>query len=82
MCMARNIPDACSSLKSNKWERSRLVGVEVQGKTLGIIGLGKGNQKSYRKQRILMQKHANMLLNSWLDRGSPGQRVGHERQRR
>ncbi|EZF35165.1 phosphoglycerate dehydrogenase [Trichophyton interdigitale H6] len=41
MCMARNIPDACSSLKSNKWERSRLVGVEVQGKTLGIIGLGK-----------------------------------------
>ncbi|EFQ96880.1 D-3-phosphoglycerate dehydrogenase [Nannizzia gypsea CBS 118893] len=41
MCMARNIPDACSSLKSNKWERSRLVGVEVKGKTLGIIGLGK-----------------------------------------
>ncbi|KAM5466662.1 hypothetical protein MauCBS54593_005919 [Microsporum audouinii] len=41
MCMARNIPDACSSLKSNRWERSRLVGVEVHGKTLGIIGLGK-----------------------------------------
>ena len=42
MSMARNIPDACSSLKAGKWERSRLVGVEVKGKTLGIIGLGKG----------------------------------------
>lgn len=42
MSMARNIPDGCSSLKGTKWERSRLVGVEVKGKTLGIIGLGKG----------------------------------------
>ena len=41
LSMARNIPDACSSLKNGKWERSRLVGVEVKGKTLGIIGLGK-----------------------------------------
>ena len=42
MSVARNIPDGCSSLKAGKWERSRLVGVEVKGKTLGIIGLGKG----------------------------------------
>ncbi|PGH11070.1 phosphoglycerate dehydrogenase [Helicocarpus griseus UAMH5409] len=41
MSMARNIPDGCASLKGGKWERSRLVGVEVNGKTLGIIGLGK-----------------------------------------
>ncbi|OJD13861.1 phosphoglycerate dehydrogenase [Emergomyces pasteurianus Ep9510] len=41
MSIARNIPDGCSSLKNGKWERSRLVGVEVKGKTLGIIGLGK-----------------------------------------
>ncbi|KKZ60229.1 phosphoglycerate dehydrogenase [[Emmonsia] crescens] len=41
LSMARNIPDGCSSLKDGKWERSRLVGVEVKGKTLGIIGLGK-----------------------------------------
>ena len=41
LSMARNIPDACASLKAAKWERSRLVGVEVKGKTLGIIGLGK-----------------------------------------
>lgn len=42
MAMARNVPDACASLKDGKWERSRLVGVEVKGKTLGVVGLGKG----------------------------------------
>ncbi|RHZ44259.1 D-3-phosphoglycerate dehydrogenase [Aspergillus thermomutatus] len=41
MAMARKIPEACSSLKSGKWERSKFVGVEVKGKTLSIIGLGK-----------------------------------------
>ncbi|KAK7887976.1 hypothetical protein LTR67_009370 [Exophiala xenobiotica] len=41
MSMARNVPDACASLKAGKWERSRLVGVEVKGKTLGVVGLGK-----------------------------------------
>ena len=41
MSLARHIPDGCASIKSGKWERSRLVGVEVQKKTLGIIGLGK-----------------------------------------
>ncbi|MCJ1387622.1 hypothetical protein MMC18_000465 [Xylographa bjoerkii] len=41
LAVARNIADACSSLKDGKWERSRFVGVEVKGKTLGIIGLGK-----------------------------------------
>ena len=42
LAVARNIPDGCSSLKDGRWERSRLVGVEVKGKTLGVIGLGKG----------------------------------------
>ncbi|KAJ5136684.1 hypothetical protein N7448_005238 [Penicillium atrosanguineum] len=41
MSMARKIPEACASLKDGKWERSKFVGVEVKGKILGIIGLGK-----------------------------------------
>ena len=41
LAVARNVPDGCSSLKAGKWERSRLVGVEVKNRTLGIIGLGK-----------------------------------------
>ena len=42
MAVARNVGDADASIKSGKWERSRLVGIEAKGKTLGIIGLGKG----------------------------------------
>lgn len=42
MAVARNVGAACTSLKNGKWERSKLVGVEVKGKTLCIIGLGKG----------------------------------------
>jgi D-3-phosphoglycerate dehydrogenase len=42
MSMARKIPEGCASLKDGKWERSKFVGVEVKGKVLGIIGLGKG----------------------------------------
>ncbi|KAF4334182.1 phosphoglycerate dehydrogenase [Fusarium beomiforme] len=38
---ARNVGQADSSVKSGRWERSKLVGVEVGRKTLGIIGLGK-----------------------------------------
>ncbi|KAF1911969.1 D-isomer specific 2-hydroxyacid dehydrogenase [Ampelomyces quisqualis] len=41
MAVARNVGDAAQSIKAGKWERSRLVGVEVKGKTLAIVGLGK-----------------------------------------
>lgn len=41
LAMARNIPQASLSTKSGLWERSKFTGVEVFGKTLGIIGLGK-----------------------------------------
>ena len=30
-----------ASLRGGKWERSRLMGVELQGRTLGVIGLGR-----------------------------------------
>ena len=42
MAVARNVGTASVSIKSGKWERSKLVGVEVNGKTLCILGLGKG----------------------------------------
>ncbi|KAK6073424.1 phosphoglycerate dehydrogenase [Seiridium cupressi] len=41
LATARNIGRADRSFKDGKWERSKLVGVEVGRKTLGIIGLGK-----------------------------------------
>src|SRR6266850_3391034 len=41
VALARSVPQANASLKSGKWERKRFIGVELQGKTLGIIGLGR-----------------------------------------
>jgi len=41
LAQARNVPQANASLKSGKWERSKFEGVELSGKTLGVIGLGR-----------------------------------------
>ncbi len=38
--LARQIPSADRSTQEGKWEKSRFMGVEVTGKTLGIIGAG------------------------------------------
>src|SRR5690625_1219969 len=41
MAVARNIPQAYLSIKQKEWDRKSYVGVELRGKTLGIIGLGR-----------------------------------------
>ncbi|MBU0467489.1 MAG: phosphoglycerate dehydrogenase [Candidatus Omnitrophica bacterium] len=41
LALSRNTAQACASLKSGKWERTKFDGVELYGKTLGIIGLGR-----------------------------------------
>lgn len=41
LAQARNIPQAHTALKSGKWERSKWEGVELHGKVLGVVGLGK-----------------------------------------
>ena len=41
LSLARNIPDANASLKRGEWKRREFVGVELYGKTLGVIGLGR-----------------------------------------
>ena len=41
LAISRNIPQACASLKSGKWDRSKFQGVELYAKTLGIVGLGR-----------------------------------------
>lgn len=39
--LARCVPQANGSLRAGRWERKRFIGVELQGKTLGIVGLGR-----------------------------------------
>jgi D-3-phosphoglycerate dehydrogenase len=41
LAMVRSIPQAHASLKEKKWERNKFMGVELYGKTLGVIGLGR-----------------------------------------
>jgi D-3-phosphoglycerate dehydrogenase / 2-oxoglutarate reductase len=38
--LARDIPEADRSTQAGKWEKNRFMGVEVTGKTLGLIGCG------------------------------------------
>ena len=38
--VARQIPEASASTHAGKWEKSRFMGVELTGKTLGVIGAG------------------------------------------
>ncbi|HUS96227.1 MAG TPA: hydroxyacid dehydrogenase, partial [Hyphomicrobiaceae bacterium] len=38
--LARQLPEADGSTKAGKWEKSKFMGVEITGKTLGVIGCG------------------------------------------
>jgi len=39
--LARNIPQADASVRRGEWKRKEFVGLQLTGKTLGILGLGK-----------------------------------------
>ena len=49
VALARNIPQAHAALKQGRWERSRYAGVELAGKTLGIVGFGRIGQQVARR---------------------------------
>lgn len=44
LSQARNIPQAHATLVEGRWERSRFGGIEVTGKTLGVLGFGRIGQ--------------------------------------
>src|SRR5205814_9123713 len=41
LALARRVPAADAALKGGRWEKSRLQGVELFGKVLGVVGLGR-----------------------------------------
>jgi D-3-phosphoglycerate dehydrogenase len=49
MALARHIPFASGSLQAGKWERGKFVGVQLAGKTLGIVGLGRVGREVARR---------------------------------
>jgi D-3-phosphoglycerate dehydrogenase len=40
LALARQIPEADTSTRAGKWEKNKFMGVEIFGKTLGVIGCG------------------------------------------
>ncbi|HJQ75268.1 MAG TPA: phosphoglycerate dehydrogenase [Gaiellaceae bacterium] len=49
VALARNIPQAHAALKQGRWERSAYGGVELAGKTLGVLGFGRIGQQVARR---------------------------------
>ena len=41
LAVARNTASASAALKNGEWKRSKYTGVELQGKTVGVVGLGR-----------------------------------------
>lgn len=56
LSLARNIPQANASMKAGEWNRKAFAGIEVFGKTLGILGLGRiGSEVAKRAQAFGMK---------------------------
>ncbi|MCJ8191547.1 phosphoglycerate dehydrogenase [Sphingomicrobium aestuariivivum] len=54
--LARQLPEADASTQAGKWEKSRFMGVELTGKTLGLIGAGNiGSIVASRAQGLKMK---------------------------
>jgi D-3-phosphoglycerate dehydrogenase / 2-oxoglutarate reductase len=49
VALARNIPQAHTALKQRRWERSAWGGIELEGKTLGVLGFGRIGQQVARR---------------------------------
>src|SRR5208282_4419419 len=56
MALARHTAAADASLRQNKWERSKFVGTQLAGKTLGVIGLGRIGREVARRAAGLDMK--------------------------
>lgn len=62
LALARHLPHADTSLKEGKWEKNKLMGTGLTGKTLGIIGFGRiGRQVAIRAKafgmKVLVNQH-------------------------
>lgn len=56
LSLARNVVWADASLKKGEWKRSKFTGIELNGKTLGIVGLGRvGGEVAKRAKSFQMK---------------------------
>jgi D-3-phosphoglycerate dehydrogenase len=53
LALSRNIAQAHAALREGRWERSRFAGIELAGKTLGMLGFGRIGQQVARRALAL-----------------------------
>ncbi len=49
LALARNIPQAHAALTAGAWDRQRFTGIELAGKTIGVVGLGRIGRQVARR---------------------------------
>jgi D-3-phosphoglycerate dehydrogenase len=56
LALAKQVPQATASMKAGKWEKGKFLSVELSGKVLGIIGLGRiGSEVAKRAKAFNLQ---------------------------
>lgn len=56
MASARHIPAADASVRAGKWERTKFVGTQLAGTTIGVVGLGRVGREVARRAAALDMK--------------------------
>ena len=65
LSLARRIPQADASMKLGRWEKAGLMGSELRGKVLGIVGTGRiGRAVGYKAKAFLMELLAHDIAPS------------------
>ena len=63
LALARNVAQANMELREGRWERKKYMGVEVAGKTLGVVGLGRiGREVARRGQGVLVSRDFRFVV--------------------
>ncbi|MBM4415290.1 MAG: phosphoglycerate dehydrogenase [Chloroflexi bacterium] len=56
LALARHIPQAHATLRGGRWDRNAYMGVELAGRTLGIVGLGRIGAEVSRRARAFQMR--------------------------
>ncbi|HUU13774.1 MAG TPA: hydroxyacid dehydrogenase, partial [Terriglobia bacterium] len=68
LALVRRVPQADAALKQGRWEKKKLVGIELRSKTLGLIGLGKIGMEvarfaqAYQMETIAYDPYVSTLM--------------------